>query len=225
MPIGPPDLRKSRLWRELDARLAQPRRLIVAGLVAVAALCGINAARPAPVATRDIWVAAHDLSGGAPLTTGDLRLEPVPSIDVPGGAVPRQSDLTGRLLAAPVRRGEPITDVRLLSPSLLSALDLPGSVAVPVRVADGSAALALVHAGDLVDVIAAADPAAGVPVNGTTVVHDVRVLAISTHLDAATTDAGDSGGLLIVAASPRQAASLAQAATASQLSVAVRRPA
>lgn len=225
MPTNRSDPRTTQLWRELNARLAQPRRLIVAALVGIAVVCGIDAARPTTVATRDVWVASHDLSGGAPLRTPDLRLEQLPAVDVPSGALPAAGTLTGRLLAAPVRRGEPITDVRLLSPTLLSALDRPGLRAVSVRVADGPATLALVHAGDSVDVISAADPGAGVPTTGSAVVHDVQVLAIPSHTDPATTDSSDGEGLLIVAATPRQAASLAQAAAAARLSIAVRRPA
>jgi pilus assembly protein CpaB len=224
MPVTPSDLRTTRLWREFEARLSQPRRLVVAVLVGIAVICGIDAARPATVATRQVWVASHDLSGGEPLSATDLRLERLPLPDVPAGVLPPDGVLTGRLLAAPVRRAEPITDVRLLSPALLTALDRPGSVAVPVRVADGPAALALVHAGDTVDVIAATDPSAGVQGGGSAVVHDVRVLAIPSDADPYATDSSDGAGLLIVAATPHQAAALAAVATASQLSVAVRRP-
>jgi Flp pilus assembly protein CpaB len=235
MPITPSNLRTTRLWRELHARLAQPRRLIVAALVGVAAICGIDAARPPSVASRQVWVAARDLSGGQPLGPTDLRLERMPAIEVPSGALPPGGSLTGRLLAAPVRRGEPITDVRLLSPTLLSALDQPGLVAVPVRVADGPATLAVVRAGDRVNVIAASDPSTGEESTGAAVVHDVRVLAIPSQMDPSAIDAGDgdggsgsgsgSGSVLIVAATPHQAAALAQAAATSRLSVAVRRPA
>jgi Flp pilus assembly protein CpaB len=61
----------------------------------------------------------------------------------------------GRLVAGPVRRGEPLTDVRLLGPSLLAAVARgPDVVAVPVRFADAGAA-ALLRPGDRVDVLAA----------------------------------------------------------------------
>jgi Flp pilus assembly protein CpaB len=225
MPVTPPNLRTTRLWRELHARLAQPRRLIVAGLVGVAVICGIDAARPPLVASRQVWVASRDLSGGEPLGAADVRLERMPLTDLPSGALPPERSLTGRLLAAPVRRGEPITDVRLLSPTLLSALDQPDLVAVPVRVADGPAALAVVRAGDRVNVIAATDPGTGEQGAGSAVVHDVRVLAIPSRMDPTAIDSSDGGSVLIVAATPHQAAVLAQAAATSRLSIAVRRPA
>lgn len=172
-----------------------------------------------------VWVAARDLPGGAPLAAGDIRSEPLPRSDVPAGALQPTASVVGRLLAAPMRRGEPLTDVRLLSPSLLSATDQPDDVAVPVRVADGPAALALVHAGDLVDVIAAADPGDGGPATSSAVVHDVRVLATPAHDNGGSdgTASDETAGLLIVEATNRQAADLAEAASGARLSVAVRR--
>jgi hypothetical protein len=73
-------------------------------------------------------------------------------------------------------------------------------------------------------VIAAADPAAGVPGITSTVVRDVRVLAIPPPGTVAGPGGADGGGLLIIAAAPRQAAALAAAATTSRLSVDVRPP-
>jgi pilus assembly protein CpaB len=215
-------------WHALTSRLAPRRRLVVAGLIGVAVLCGIKAARPAPAPTSQVWVAARDLPGGEPIATGDVSTERLPQPDVPAGALRPGVPVVGRLLAAPVRRGEPLTDVRLLSPSLLSTTDPPGEVAVPVRVADGPATLALVHAGDLVDVIAAADPGDGAPAATSVVVHDVRVLATPAHDDSdGSSDedgSADNTGLLIVAADDHQAAALAQAADGAQLSIAVGRP-
>ena len=74
----------------------------------------------------------------------------------------------GRTLAAPLRRGEPVTDVRLVGPELTDGT--PGLTAVPVRLPD-AAMVALLEVGDLIDLIAT-DPqgsgatvvAAGVPV-------------------------------------------------------------
>ena len=60
----------------------------------------------------------------------------------------------GRTLAAPVRRGAPLTDLSVVSRPLTSAY--PGRVATPVRVADGGV-VDLLRVGDLVDLVAA-DP-------------------------------------------------------------------
>jgi Flp pilus assembly protein CpaB len=167
-----------------------------------------------------VWSAARDLTGGRPLTAADLAVVALPTAAVPTGALRSAVHVTGRLLAAPMRRGEPLTDVRLLEPSLLAALPEPDLVAVPVRVADGSAAAALVHAGDIVDVLAVADPAAGGPASPATVAAGVRVLAVP----ARDTGTGDGGGLVVLATSPAQARALAQASALTRLSLTLQRP-
>jgi Flp pilus assembly protein CpaB len=210
-------------WQALRAQLALRRRLVVAVLTGVAVVSGLSAVRPAAVPTQRVWVAAHDLAGGEPLGSSDIRVERLPSADVPAGALHATSTVVGRLLAAPMRQGEPLTDVRILSSSLLAATDVPGEVAVPVRVADGPATLALAHAGDLVDVIAAPDADEGGPPTSFVVVRNVRVLATPTRDSDGDATSGDSAGLLIIEATSAQAAALAQASTRAALSIAVRR--
>lgn len=224
MGFGVGGARPQSRWSAVTARFAVRRRLIAAGLAGVAVLATVSALRPPAAPADTVWVAAHDLTGGSALTADDVEAERLPTADVPDGAARSRAGVVGRLLAAPMRRGEPFTDVRLLSGSLLAAAALPGDVAVPVRVTDGSAALALVHTGDTVNVIAVADPGDGGPATSTTVVHDVRVLAIPGR-SAPSNDGSDAGGgLLIVAANSHQAAALARATTTAQLSVAVQPP-
>jgi pilus assembly protein CpaB len=209
-------------WRSAVGQLAVRRRLVVAVLTGIAVLAGLSAMRPSSAPTARIWVAARDLSGGAPLARADVAVERLPVSDVPDDALAPADIVVGRLLAAPMRRGEPLTDVRLLSTSLLTATGAAGDVAVPVRVADGPAAAALVHAGNVVDVIAAGDTDSGAPAADGVIVRDVRVLATPTR-DDGSNDGGDSAGLLIVEATSAQAATLAQAADGARLSVAVQR--
>ena len=195
------------------------RRPITAALAGLAVLAGLSAVSPTPVRTRTVWTAARDLRGGAPLRAGDVVLRHVPLALVPAGALAAGSTVVGRLLAAPVRRGEPLTDVRLLEPSLLAALGRADDVAVPVRVADGAAAAALAHPGDVVDVLATGaldDSTTGTPV---VVASGVTVLSVPGR-DAAT---GSDAGLVVVAVSPDQAAALAAAAARSRLSLVLRR--
>ena len=63
----------------------------------------------------------------------------------------------GRTLAAPLREGEPVTDVRVVAEGLLAGY--PSLVAAPVRIADAGA-VRLLRVGDRVDVVAT-DPANG----------------------------------------------------------------
>jgi pilus assembly protein CpaB len=196
------------------------RRLVAAGLIGIAVVSGLTALRPQPAPTRAIWVAAHDLGGSRQLTAADVRLARLPLAAVPGGALPVTTRVVGRLLAAPVRRGEPITDVRLLSPALVAAAAPAGSVAVPVRVADGPATVALVRTGEHVDVLAGDDvPRASGSDHSPTAASATTVASGLDVLSVGSTD--DGSGLLVVIADRQQAAALAQAGVADWLSVAV----
>jgi pilus assembly protein CpaB len=158
-------------------------------------------------------VAARDLPGGVLLTRADLTVAGLPPSAVPSGALAEGAAL-GRTLAAPVRRGEPLTDVRLVGPGLAAALgkDL---VETPIRLADPAVA-ALLHAGDLVDVLAApADRANGAVT--TVAAADVRVLAVPVPSDDAA--ALTQGALVVLATTRRTAIALAAAATSDRLSV------
>ncbi len=205
------------LRTEISDLVQSHRRLLTTALIVIAAVGALSALRPAAGRTIPVWVAAHDLRGGAPLRAADLRLEELPVADVPAAAIPHTTAPVGRLLAAPMRRGEPLTDVRLLSAALLSLSGTGADVAVPVRVSDGPAALALLHPGDRVDVITTEDVAsAGLRATAGPVVQDVGVLAIPAHV------AADDAGLIIVAATPAQAASLAEIPAGDRVSIALR---
>jgi pilus assembly protein CpaB len=204
-------------------RLAtQPRRFAAAVCAGLAVLCSLHVLHPKPPVSRSVWVIAHDLPGGVPLTVQDVKAERLPLTLIPRGALLAQVRVVGRLVAAPMRAGEPVTDVRLLEPSLLAALHEPGLVAVPIRLADGPAAAALTRAGDVVDVLGTTADAAG----GDTSTPPTRVIASGlTVLAVPPRDGGsdDGGGLVVVAATGAQAARLAGAATTTRLSLALLR--
>jgi Flp pilus assembly protein CpaB len=119
-----------------------------------------------------VLVAAADLAAGARLTAADVRAVPIPDDLVPAGALRPSAGVLGRIVAGPMRRGEPLTDARLLGRGLATGLSPPESVAVPVRLADGQTA-ALVRPGDRIDVLATpvdgavGSPAAAAPPGGT----------------------------------------------------------
>jgi Flp pilus assembly protein CpaB len=189
------------------------RRPLAALCVAIAAVAGLHAARPPAVETVAVTVAARDLTSGTVLTRDDLVVRRYPADVAPVASAARA---VGRTLAAPVRRGEPVTDVRLVTPSLVSGY--PGRVALPVRIADADA-VSLVRAGDHVDLVAA-DPRRG---SASYVAVDVPVLALPApgHHDPA--DAGLTGRLLVVAALPSDVDRIAGAAATDLLSVVISR--
>ena len=105
-------------------------------------------------------MAARDLGSGTALTAADVRLEKRSATTVPDGSASGPGRVLGSTLASPARRGEVLTDVRLLGSRLAESTAGPGARIVPLHLAD-SALIDLVRVGDVVDVLAA--PATDAP--------------------------------------------------------------
>jgi len=126
---------------------------------------------------------------------------------VPSGALTAGPDATGRSLAAPMRSGETLTDVRLLGPALAAAATgVRGATSVPVRLTDGDIA-ELLHPGDAVDVLALGEKRGGVAV-------------IASGAAVLTVQPGDpkrrSEGRVVVLGLPAEQATTVAAASLSQ---------
>jgi Flp pilus assembly protein CpaB len=142
-------------WLRPDwSRTVLARRIAAAGLVVLA---GVAALRPNPDGERaQVVVAARDLSPGVALTADDLRLEKRLTPTIPDGSQSDIDTIVGSTLAGPTRRGEVLTDVRLLGRRLAESAAGPDARIVPVHPVD--IALAdLVRPGDLVDIVAASE--------------------------------------------------------------------
>jgi pilus assembly protein CpaB len=229
------------LWRELRIVVRRYRRLLRAGVVVIAALLVVSRLSPTPAPTTAIVAAARDLPAGAVLTATDLRTVALPPGAVPAGATTDVAALVGGQLSGPLRRGEPLTDVRLTD----GVLSRPavGLVSAPVRLADSQAAQ-LLQPGQRIDVLAASTAAdAGAASSGSTasgpsgsaessvaaatvVAADVMVVAVpvasappgGSQVDS---DVDVVGTLVVLATSPLQARILAQAQITSRLSAVV----
>ena len=195
--------------RALLVAAARHRVLLAAGLAAASVATGLSAVAPTAEPTTGVLTAARDLAAGAVLQPGDLVTARLPDALVPAGALTDPATVAGRLVAGPVRRGEPLTDVRLLGAALLPS---GADVAVPVRLAEPATA-ALVTPGDRVDVLAAS-PEGGVAAS--VVATGLAVLSVPAPSDLAA-----EGALVVLAASRPTAARLAAAAVTGRLSVAV----
>jgi Flp pilus assembly protein CpaB len=133
------------------------RRIAAGGLVLLA---GVSALRPDPADHRaQVVVAARDLAPGAELSVDDLRLESRLAPTIPDGSQSDLGSVVGSTLAGPARRGEVLTDVRLLGRRLAESAAGPDARIVPVHPAD-SALIDLVRPGDVVDVVAATEGSA-----------------------------------------------------------------
>ncbi len=128
------------------------RRVAAAGLVLLA---GVAALRTDPAGDlAEVVVAAHDLTPGSALTADDVRIERRLATTIPDGSRADMGAVVGSTLASPTRRGEVLTDVRLLGSRLAESTAGPGARIVPLHLAD-SALIDLVRVGDVVDVLTA----------------------------------------------------------------------
>ncbi len=172
--------RAGRRWRVL-------RRLLSVALLVAAA---VSATWPEPLPSSDSVVTiVNDLPTGTVLGSRDIAL--TTATNPPAGALRNESEVIGRILLGPVRQGEILTDVRLVSPDGPSAG--PGRKAVAVRPSDPAMATILA-AGVQVAVIGV--DSAGEPVVLTA---DAIVLSLpTTTADAASLSAAATPVLLAV---------------------------
>ena len=179
----------ARLVKAVRRAVLRRRRLLAALLTAVAVAAGIRAVAAPPPPRIEVLVAAHDLPGGVVITPTDLV-----SVPFAPGSVPDEvsGSPVGRMLAAPLRRGEPVTDVRLVGPDLVAGR--AGVTAVPVRLPDAGM-VALLEVGDRIDLVAADPQGTGARV----VASGVPVLAVpGPEPDAVS--GGATGRLVVVGA-------------------------
>lgn len=206
--MSPPRTDRLDLLRVLTRR----RRVLAAGLLALAIATALPVLAPGDPPGVAVLTAARDLDAGVVVGPEDLATVRLPPGAVPSGTL-TSGQVQGRVLAGPVRRGEPLTDVRLVGPALLTEMgeDL---VAAAVRLADPAAAL-LVRSGDVVDVLAAST-GGDAPTYAEVVAAAARVLVVPEVVPQA------GGALVVVAVAPRTAARLAASAVTSRLSVVLR---
>lgn len=169
-----------RRYRRGGRTVRAARRILAVALFLAAA--GFASVRPAaPAEGVRVLVAATDLDIGAALREGNLRTATVRA--PPDGALAADAGsggpAVGRVLAGPVRRGEILTDVRLVADSGPRAG--PGRVAVPVTL-DDSGVIDLLRPGMHVAVVAVGDDGAAA---ARTLTDDAVVLSVANRPDGA----------------------------------------
>lgn len=194
--------RLSRAVRPDFARSVLARRVAASVLVLLA---GVAVWRPDPDSQlREVVVAARDLAPGVTLSTEDVALLPRPAGIVPDGAVTTLETVLGATLAGPSRRGEVLTDARVLGSRLTGLSVGPNARTVPVHLAD-SAVLGLIRPGDVVDVLGA--ESAEAPARPRLLATGAVVVLVSP----AATRSGTDGGVVLVALPAAAAHTLAGA--------------
>ena len=133
------------LWRA--------RYLVVAACCGAAAAAAVQVLAPPPPPTRPVVVAARALLPGAALERDDVEVRAVPTALVPADVVSDPAEVVGRVPVVRLAAGLPLS-AELVSGGALAALAPAGSVVVPVRLDDATAAL--LRPGDRVDLVATA---------------------------------------------------------------------
>lgn len=189
-------------------RTVLARRVAAGGLVVLAGLAALHSNPAGDYA--EVVVADHDLRPGAALTPADVRLEKRLTTTVPDGARTDMGAVIGSTLAGPARRGEILTDVRVLGSRLAESTAGPGARIVPLRLAD-NALIDLVRVGDVVDVLAA--PATGSPETPQAAPKVVATDAVVVLVSAKPkVQAGDGDRVVLVALPARVANTVAGSA-------------
>lgn len=218
-----------RLRLHLRLILARHRRAVIATLLALCVASALSALRPSsPVpATAPVPVSRRDLPAGHRLTAADLITVAWARAALPAGILAQPA---GRVLAAPLRRGEPVTDVRVMTAggrvaSAERSGEIPPSrVVVAVRLSDPASCL-LTAPGDHVQVISGPplDPVSGAAIGAGSggrseggsgaaaarvVVRDALVLEVPSSGGQARAAAPSQRGSLLGALAPSGANSL-----------------
>ncbi len=177
-------------------------RLVVLGLAALAAggaaflargllgggtSHGAAALAPPPVSTLEVMVAASDIAPGQKLTPELVRWQKWPSSSIDPSFITGTSEtnteaaVKGTVVRSPVVAGQPLTTLNVIhadSASFMSATLMPGMRAVAITVSVASVAGGFILPNDRVDLVLTQQLPDAHRFRSTTILHDVRVLAI-----------------------------------------------
>lgn len=177
------------------ARTAMARRVAAGFLVLLSAVIAL---RPDPDREqRDVVVTVRDLSPGVTLSADDVALRSRPAPTVPDGAATALDAVVGATLAGPSRRGEVLTDARVLGSRLAGLSAGPDARVVPLHLAD-AAVLDLIRPGDVVDVLGA--PSADADAHPRVVASNAVVVLVSAPSTAP--GAGNERVVLVALSAP-----------------------
>lgn len=199
------------------------RRFVAIALVLLAGLLTLRPAGARESSQSAVLVAARDLTSGRVLTAADVTTRFLPYGVVPSGALTNPGAGVGRVLAGPVRAGEPLTDVHLVGPTAIALTSGdPTAATVPLRLADPDVA-DLLRPGIRVDVVTLDPDQQSNPVlaeNATVVT--VRDTASTSGAPGIAGGPGQRGRLVLVAVPRESATQLAAASLRQPVTVTLR---
>lgn len=191
------------------------RRALAVVLLLVAAVLAAHPAVADGEPRAPALVAARDLPLGATLTPADVEFVEVPRSLRPRGVLADPDAVKGRTLAGLARKGELLTDARLVGTRSAP----PGTTTVPVRLADPGVAR-LLHPGTQVRVITLDAAEQGDHVlDG---LATVLTVVAGPSPSAAGPTPGEDGPLVLLAVPDEDASHLAAVSLAQPLTVTLR---
>lgn len=206
--------------RELFARY---RRVLAIGVAMLAVALSLAVLAPEHEETVAVLVAGRDLPAGSALRDEDLRIVQAPVSLLPVNGFGTDMPVVGSRLAIPLLAGTPLLETMMVGPGLLAGTP-SGTVAVPLRLNDASTAT-LLRAGQQVDVVLTEGNGFESKVTSRVLARSATILWTESSTDVGqdpvwgASGAGDDTGLVVVAAAPNVADSLAAGAQRGKLSV------
>ncbi|MDI9629123.1 MAG: SAF domain-containing protein [Acidobacteriota bacterium] len=192
-------------------RAARWHRRALGTIAAIICLFSVlSVLAPQEPETTPALVAGHALAAGTLLTETDLRTVEIPLAYLPEGALVDSAEAIGRTLTGALTAGSVLTSASTLSGRNGGAG--PNERLVPFRVPDSTTA-ALLQVGDRITVV-------GATVDGTAIdlASGVRVAALPAAGGNGSLG-GESGAVVVVAADPQTAATLAAASTQMRMAI------
>lgn len=171
------------------------RRIVIAVLVGLTVWACVSALSQRPQQVL-VPVAARDLSSGSAISAQDVTFASFDRASVPAGVL-EKSAIRARIVAGPMRQGEPFTDQRAIQPQRLESGEQLALVDIAVEHAR------LLRVGDQVDIVSLGSENSS---EATVLAESVPVSVIDMHADSRAASLG-------VAVTPK----LAHAILAAQL--------
>jgi pilus assembly protein CpaB len=183
---------------------------------------------PTSIPSKPVVVAATDLTLGAELTAGDVKVIDWPANSVPAEAISDPKDVVGRGLIMPVVQYEPILPLKLASKEAgagLPPIIPPGLRALSVRVNEVIGVAGYVVPGTRVDVLTTINPGQQqTTMTSKVILTDVQVLAAGTKLEVTEKDKPVPVSVVTLLVNPDEAERLTLASSEGKIQLALRNP-
>ena len=174
-----------------------------------------------------VVVAADDIQVGAKIEEHDVRIANLPPSALPANAYDKRSKVLGRGVIIPISKGEFILPSKLAAEDAgagLPSLIPNGMRAVSVRVNEVVSVAGFVTPGTRVDVLLTGTPEGGNDQQTTTVLQNVRVIAVGSHLERSATGEPQTAAVITLLVSPDDAQRLTLASSQGHIQLALRSP-